>query len=360
MGAWLGGAFGTFLLRQFFLGGPDGARRRRPGRRRQPVADLPPDLPAAREARARDARDLHVHVDLERPAQPADLPAAPRPVHDDRRARVLPGPVRRQVAGDDGRGAGQPRADDPAVRDRPAVLRPRDRAQPASRAERRGRRRGRAPALEDFRPRQELRVPEHRTSRGRASRRSTPTTTSGSAFGGDWATRPRAGARGGDGRRRRRGDRRPRRGLGRRRCGPRSIAGRRRCPGGSRCSPGLDYARWAEDAAFGETEATRLREGVAAGARGLKVWKLLGLRARDPRGALIPVDDPRLDPLWAAAGELGVPVTIHVADPIAFFRPLDARNERWEELREHPDWHFWPTRPPRRPGRSTASRRSTS
>jgi predicted TIM-barrel fold metal-dependent hydrolase len=75
------------------------------------------------------------------------------------------------------------------------------------------------------------------------------------------------------------------------------------------------------------------------------VWKRLGLSARDTAGALIPVDDPRLDPLWAAAGELGVPVTIHVADPIAFFRPLDGRNERWEELREHPDWHFWPTRP---------------
>lgn len=107
----------------------------------------------------------------------------------------------------------------------------------------------------------------------------------------------------------------------------------------------LDYARWAEDRSFGETEAGRLRDGVAAGARGLKVWKRLGLSARDPGGDLIQVDDQRLDPLWAAAAELNVPVTIHVADPIAFFRPLDSRNERWEELRERPDWLFWPTRP---------------
>ncbi len=111
----------------------------------------------------------------------------------------------------------------------------------------------------------------------------------------------------------------------------------------------LDYERWASDRAFGETEAARLRDGVAAGARGLKVWKKLGLRARDPGGRLVPVDDARLDPLWAAAGELGVPVTIHIADPIAFFDPLDEHNERWEELRENPDWHFWPTRPPGRP-----------
>ena len=45
------------------------------------------------------------------------------------------------------------------------------------------------------------------------------------------------------------------------------------------------------------------------------------------------------------AAELGVPVTIHVADPIAFFEPLDEYNERVEELQAHPDWHFWPTRP---------------
>jgi predicted TIM-barrel fold metal-dependent hydrolase len=108
----------------------------------------------------------------------------------------------------------------------------------------------------------------------------------------------------------------------------------------------LDYERWGTDPSFGETEAARLREGVAAGARGLKVWKTLGLRARDHAGRLIPVDDERLDALWAAAGELGVPVTIHVADPIAFFDPLDEHNERWEELRENPDWQFWPTRPP--------------
>jgi predicted TIM-barrel fold metal-dependent hydrolase len=108
---------------------------------------------------------------------------------------------------------------------------------------------------------------------------------------------------------------------------------------------GLDYDRWRHDADFGEREAERLRDAVARGARGLKVWKLLGLRARDPSGRIVPVDDPRLDPLWSSAADLGIPVLIHVADPIAFFEPLDPTNERWEELTAHPDWHFWPTRP---------------
>jgi predicted TIM-barrel fold metal-dependent hydrolase len=112
---------------------------------------------------------------------------------------------------------------------------------------------------------------------------------------------------------------------------------------------GLGYDSWADDPDFGETEARRLRDSADRGARGLKVWKLLGLRARDPSGRLVAVDDERLDPLWSTAAELGLPVIIHIADPIAFFEPLDGANERYEELTENPDWHFWPTRPPGRP-----------
>lgn len=112
---------------------------------------------------------------------------------------------------------------------------------------------------------------------------------------------------------------------------------------------GLDYSMWAERPAFGDVEAARLRDAAAAGARGLKVWKLLGLRARDGAGRLVAVDDARLDPLWATAEELRLPVTIHVADPIAFFEPLDRTNERYEELCAHPDWHFWPVRERGRP-----------
>jgi predicted TIM-barrel fold metal-dependent hydrolase len=37
-------------------------------------------------------------------------------------------------------------------------------------------------------------------------------------------------------------------------------------------------------------------------------------------------------------------VLIHVADPVAFFDPIDETNERWEELGAHPDWAF--TSPP--------------
>ena len=102
---------------------------------------------------------------------------------------------------------------------------------------------------------------------------------------------------------------------------------------------GVDYSLF-ERNDFAAALSRNLRESVAAGAKGLKVWKPLGLTVKDPAGKLIPVDDARLDELWATAGELNVPVMIHVADPVAFFDPLDARNERYEELHAHPDWQF--------------------
>ncbi len=104
---------------------------------------------------------------------------------------------------------------------------------------------------------------------------------------------------------------------------------------------GVDWNAWPEHGdRFGEWAAGRLRQQVARGAQGLKIWKNFGLRVKDHNGHLVRINDPRLSPIWETASELDIPVTIHIADPVAFFQPLDARNERWEELHNHPDWHF--------------------
>jgi len=84
----------------------------------------------------------------------------------------------------------------------------------------------------------------------------------------------------------------------------------------------------------------QMADCVRRGARGLKVWKDLGLHLRDGAGTLVMPDDVRLDPVWDAVASARIPVTIHVADPVAFFEPLDARNERVEELLANPDWWF--------------------
>jgi predicted TIM-barrel fold metal-dependent hydrolase len=84
----------------------------------------------------------------------------------------------------------------------------------------------------------------------------------------------------------------------------------------------------------------RLDRLAEHGIVGFKIWKDLGLTVRDRSGELLRVDDERLAPLFERLGELGLPVMVHIGDPEAFFLPIDANNERYEELAAHPDWSF--------------------
>jgi uncharacterized protein len=102
-----------------------------------------------------------------------------------------------------------------------------------------------------------------------------------------------------------------------------------------------------DDPDFGQEMVRQLDDAVARGARGLKLLKDLGLGVRDKTGKLIAIDDPRLDPVWHECGVLGIPVSIHTGDPEAFFLPTDGKNERYEELTEHPDWSFYGPRYPK-------------
>lgn len=101
----------------------------------------------------------------------------------------------------------------------------------------------------------------------------------------------------------------------------------------------FDWTDLNEDG-FWQRSVTRLEEMANAGFCGVKIWKDLGLTLRDSHGKLLRVDDERLDPFFARAGELGMPVMFHIADPDAFFHPIDRFNERYEELVAHPDWSF--------------------
>ncbi len=109
-----------------------------------------------------------------------------------------------------------------------------------------------------------------------------------------------------------------------------------------------DFGRWAADG---------LEADVKAGARGLKIFKALGLNVTDGSGRLVAIDDPRLDPIWARAGALGIPVAIHTSDPDAFFLPVDRFNERYEELQAHPNWSF--AGPPFPPKATLLAQRNT-
>ncbi len=92
---------------------------------------------------------------------------------------------------------------------------------------------------------------------------------------------------------------------------------------------------------FGQRQAALLRKAKADGMVGIKIFKALGLGILDAKGKLLPIDAPRLDPIFETCGEQGLIVAWHVADPVAFFEPVTPENERYEELKMAPDWSFY-------------------
>ncbi len=85
-----------------------------------------------------------------------------------------------------------------------------------------------------------------------------------------------------------------------------------------------------------ERAVKQLEEDVANGAGGLKIYKSLGLTLVDADSQRVAVNDPRIDPIWAKCGELGIPVLIHTGEPAPFWSPRDRFNERWLELKLRP------------------------
>jgi uncharacterized protein len=86
------------------------------------------------------------------------------------------------------------------------------------------------------------------------------------------------------------------------------------------------------DAGWIKKTIAQLEQDVANGAKGLKIFKELGMFYKDTDGKRIPVNDPRLDPVWDKCGELGIPVLIHSAAPRSFWEPANEKNERWLEM----------------------------
>lgn len=99
-------------------------------------------------------------------------------------------------------------------------------------------------------------------------------------------------------------------------------------------------ARDDDEASIVSSLTNQLAESASAGARGVKVWKDLGLHVKDATGRLVMPNDPRVVAVLQAAGDLGLPILIHTADPVAFFERLDESNERWDELNAVPEWWF--------------------
>ena len=91
-----------------------------------------------------------------------------------------------------------------------------------------------------------------------------------------------------------------------------------------------------DDKDFAKNNVEIIKNAVAQGVIGLKVYKNLGLNLKDNSGERVKVDDKRLNPIWEICGELNIPVLIHSGEPSPFFDHIDKHNERFLHARQKP------------------------
>lgn len=98
-------------------------------------------------------------------------------------------------------------------------------------------------------------------------------------------------------------------------------------------------AGWAEDV------LTQIEAGLAAGARGVKIWKSIGMdpNLRLPDGRFLMVDDPVFDPIFEQLQAQGTLVIGHQGEPRNCWLPLEQMtvDSDREYFAAHPQFHMY-------------------
>ena len=91
---------------------------------------------------------------------------------------------------------------------------------------------------------------------------------------------------------------------------------------------GLDL-RGYDEPGFGPAAVAELERCVELGGRGVGEIsdKGKGIRTGGMVAEGMHPDDPRMDPIWQKAAELGIPINLHVADPMWMYHPMDSTND---------------------------------
>jgi predicted TIM-barrel fold metal-dependent hydrolase len=92
---------------------------------------------------------------------------------------------------------------------------------------------------------------------------------------------------------------------------------------------GFDYTGY-DQPGFGPDAVKELERCFKVGAKGVgelgdKGWGEIYSLPVEAKG--MHVDDPRMKPLLAKCGELGIPISVHVADPIWMYAKMDSTND---------------------------------
>jgi hypothetical protein len=100
---------------------------------------------------------------------------------------------------------------------------------------------------------------------------------------------------------------------------------------------GWDKDNWSEKV------IGQLRRDFMEGAVGVKVWKNIGMEARDRNGKMIMLDDPKFDPVFQFIQSRNKVLVSHAGEPRNCWLPLQdmtVLNDR-KYYSEHPEYHMY-------------------
>ncbi len=98
-----------------------------------------------------------------------------------------------------------------------------------------------------------------------------------------------------------------------------------------------------ESANWTENTIAKLKSDFANGALGVKVWKNIGMSAKDSAGNYIRIDDPKFDAVTKFIAQQDKMVLGHLGEPKNCWLPLDqmtVKNDK-KYFTEHPEFHMF-------------------
>jgi predicted TIM-barrel fold metal-dependent hydrolase len=94
---------------------------------------------------------------------------------------------------------------------------------------------------------------------------------------------------------------------------------------------------------WSERVITQLQKDFDNGALGVKVWKNIGMDAKDEKGNLIMLDDPKFDPVFRYIKEQNKVLLSHAGEPKNCWLPLDEMTVKndYDYFSQHPEYHMY-------------------
>ena len=94
---------------------------------------------------------------------------------------------------------------------------------------------------------------------------------------------------------------------------------------------------------FTDDAIAQIKNCMAAGARGIKIWKNIGMHLKNEAGQYLMVDDPVFDPIFTFLEKEKIPLLVHLGEPRNCWLPIERMSISRDKgyFSKNPDFHMY-------------------